>query len=127
MKLKEETKPIDDKSNNQSKATIIFNEFINKRKELMSELYDSIDYNNLKFEYVGPTKDASFYEYKDSRELFNMIKNSQIKLSDANNKQNNFLKKLSEVKMGNKTIDQSETISNLEKFYKSREEVIKFF
>ena len=127
MKLKEETKPIDDKSNNQSKATIIFNEFINKRKELMSELYDSIDYNNLKFEYVGPTKDASFYEYKDSRELFNMIKNSQIKLSDANNKQNNFLKKLSEVKMGNKTIDQSETISNLEKFYKFREEVIKFF
>ena len=93
----------------------------------MSELYDSVDYNNLKFEYVGPTKDASFYEYKDSRELFNMIKNSQIKLSDANNKQNNFLKKLSEVKMGNKTIDQSETISNLEKFYKSREEVIKFF
>ena len=26
------------------------------RKELMSELYDSVDYNNLKFEYVGPTK-----------------------------------------------------------------------
>ena len=28
-------------------------------KELMSELYDSVDYNNLKFEYVGPTKDVS--------------------------------------------------------------------
>ena len=105
MKLKEETKPIDDKSNNQSKATIIFNEFINKRKELMSELYDSIDYNNLKFEYVGPTKDASFYEYKDSKELFNMIKNSQIKFSRTKNKKNNFLKKLNEVKMGNKTIE----------------------
>ena len=26
------------------------------RKELTSELYDSVDYNNLKFEYVGPTK-----------------------------------------------------------------------
>ena len=26
-------KPIEDKSNNQSKATIIFNELINKRKE----------------------------------------------------------------------------------------------
>ena len=64
MKLKEETKPIDDKSNNQSKATIIFNEFINKRKELMSELYDSIDYNNLKFEYVGPTKDEFLWVYE---------------------------------------------------------------
>ena len=73
----------EDKSNNQSKATIIFNELINKRKELMSELYDSVDYNNLKFEYVGPTNDVSFYEYKDSKELFNMIKNSQIKFSEA--------------------------------------------
>ena len=53
MKLKEETKPTEDKSNNQSRATIIFNELINKRKELINELYDSVDYNNLKFEYVG--------------------------------------------------------------------------
>ena len=75
-KLKEETKPIEDKSNNQSKATIIFNELINKRKELMSELYDSVVYNNLKSEYVGPTKGVSFYEYKDSKELLDMIKNS---------------------------------------------------
>ena len=44
-----------------------------------------------------------------------MIKNSQIKFSDAKNKQNNFLKKLNEVKMGKKTIEQRETISNLEK------------
>ena len=93
----------------------------------MSELYDSVDYNNLKFEYVGPTKDVSFYEYMDSKELFNAIKNNQIKFSEVKNKQNNFLKKLNEVKMGNKTIEQRETISNLEKFYKSREEVINFF
>ena len=59
LKPKEQTKPIEDKSNNQSKATIIFNELINKRKELMSELYDSVDYNNLNFEHVGPTKDVS--------------------------------------------------------------------
>ena len=106
LKPKEETKPIEDKFNNQSRAKIIFNERINKRKELMSELYDSVDYNNLNFEYVGPTKDVSFYEYKDSKELFNMIKNSQIKFSEAKNKQNNFLKKLNEVKMDKKTIEQ---------------------
>ena len=35
-----------------------------------------------------------------------MIKNSQIKFSEEKNKQNNFLKKLNEVKMGNKTIEQ---------------------
>ena len=44
----------------------------------MSGLHVSVDYNNLKFEYVGPTKDVNFYEYRDSKELFNIIKNSQI-------------------------------------------------
>ena len=60
MKPKEQTKPIEDKSNNQSIASIMFSDLINKRKKIMSELYDSVDYNNLRFEYVGPTKDVSF-------------------------------------------------------------------
>ena len=33
LKPKEQTKPVKDKSNNQSKATIIFNALINKRKK----------------------------------------------------------------------------------------------
>ena len=33
----------------------------------MSELYDSADYKKLTFEYVGSTKDVSFYEYMDSK------------------------------------------------------------
>ena len=41
LKPKEQKNPIEDKSNNQSKATDIFNEQINKRKELLTELYDS--------------------------------------------------------------------------------------
>ena len=106
LKPKEETKPIEDKSNNQSKATIIFNELINERKKIMSKLYDSVDYNNLKFEYVGPTKDVSFYEYKDSKDLFNAIKNFQIKFSEAKNKQDEFLNKLNNIKIGKKTIEQ---------------------
>ena len=85
LKAKEQTKPIEDKSNNQSKGTIIFNDPINKRKQIMSKLHDSADYNNLKFEYLGPTKDVSFYEYMDSKELFNAIKNNQIKFSEVKN------------------------------------------
>ena len=119
FKLKEQTKPTDDKSNNQSKATIIFHDLINKRKKIMSELHDSVDYNNLKFKYVGPTKDVSFYEYMDSKELFNAIKNNQIKFSEVKNKQNEFLNKLSNIKIGKKTIEQKETINNLKKFYNS--------
>ena len=37
----------------------------------MSKLHDSVDCNNLKFEYIASTKDKSFYKYKDSKELFN--------------------------------------------------------
>ena len=68
----------------------------------MSKLYDSVDYNNLKFEYVGSTKDVRFYEYKDSKEFFNAIKNNQIKISEVKNKQNEFLNKLSNIKIGKK-------------------------
>ena len=102
LKPKEETKPIEDKSNNQSKATIIFNDLISKRKKIMSELYDSIDYNNLQFEYIGATKDVSFYEHKDSKERFNAIRNNQIKFSEVRNKQKEFLNKLSNIKTGKK-------------------------
>ena len=49
----------------------------------MNELYDNVDYDNIKFEYIGPTKDASFYEYRNSKELLNAIKNNQIKFDDT--------------------------------------------
>ena len=62
-----------------------------------------------------------------SKELFNVIKNIQIRFSEIKNKQNNFLKNLNEVKIGKKTYEQKEVIDNLNKFYNSREEVINFF
>ena len=62
----------------------------------------------------------------NSKKLFNAIKNNQIKFSEAKNKQNEFLNKLSNIKIGKKTLEQKEVINNLEKFYNSREEVINF-
>ena len=56
----------------------------------------------------------------DSKQLFNAIKNNQIKFSEVNNK-------LSDIKIGKKTAEQREVIDNLNKFYNSREEVINFF
>ena len=52
-------------------------------KERIKKLYDIVDYNNLKFEYIGTTKDVSFYEYKNSKELFTAIKANQINFDDA--------------------------------------------
>ena len=98
-------KAIDDKSEEKDslpRSTIIFNDLISKRKKIMSELYDSIDYNNLQFEYIGATKDVSFYEHKDSKERFNAIRNNQIKFGEVKNKQKEFLNKLSNIKTGKK-------------------------
>ena len=44
----------------------------------------------------------SFYEYMDSRELSDKIKNSQIGFDNALKTQNEFLNKLSEIKIGKK-------------------------
>ena len=85
MKPKE-IKPIEVTSNNQSRAAIIFNDLFNKIKELMNKIYDSVDYNNLKFEYVSRAKDVIFYEYMDSKELFNAVRDNKIGFSEAKNK-----------------------------------------
>ena len=83
----------------------------------MSKLYDSVDYSNLKFEYLGLTKDVSFYEYKDSKELFNAIENNQIKFSEVKNKQNEFLNKLNNIKIGKKKLlNKKKRLINLKNF-----------
>ena len=105
-------KAIEGEYNNQSRASVMSNNLITERKNIMSELYDSADSNNLKFEYVDPTKDVSFYEYMHSKELFDKIRNIQIKFSEAKNKQNEFLNKLSTIKIGKKTTRQKEVINN---------------
>ena len=112
LKPKEQTEASEGKSNNQSKTKIIFNDLISKRKRIMNEFYESVDYNNLKFEHEGPTKDVSFYEYIDSREIFDKIKNNQVRFDDALKRQKEFLKVLSEIKMGKKTTEQKEMINN---------------
>ena len=61
----------------------------------------------------------------DCKELFNSIKVNQIKFDETIKKQNEFLNKLSIIKIGKKTNNQKEVI-NIKLFYISREEVINF-
>ena len=63
----------------------------------------------------------------DSKDLFNKIKNNHIKFIDVKNKQNEFLNILTNIIICKKTAEQKEVINNLNKFYNSREEVIRFF
>ena len=81
LKPKEQTEAIESKCNNQSKTKTMFNDLRSIKKSIMNKLYQSVDYNNLKFDYVGSTKDVSFYEYMDSKKHFNKIKKKERKSS----------------------------------------------
>ena len=63
----------------------------------------------------------------DRKKLFDQLKNGQVKYDDVLKRQEEYLKKLNEVKIGRKTDDQNEMINNLEKFYHSREKACNFF
>ena len=127
MKPKEQTKAINGEfNNNQLKAARIFKDLVNERKSIMNKLYKNVDYNNLKFEYVGNTKSISFYKYTDSKELFNKIEKNLINYNDALEKQKLFMKELNNAKIGGKNDEQIKIINNIENFYKSREEVFNF-
>ena len=103
LKTKEQIKAIEGKFNNQSRAAIIFNDLISKRKSIMNDLYEIVDKNKLKFEYIGNTKDVSFYEYMDSKELFDKIKNKQLKFDDTTKKREKLLNKINKVKVSRKS------------------------
>ena len=90
----------------------------------MNELHEITDKSKLYFEYAGPTKNVNFYEHYDSKELSSEIKNNRLRLDEAVKNQKELLKKINEVKMSTKTLEQEEVINNLDKFYNSREEVI---
>ena len=72
----------------------------------MNELYESVDMNNIYFKCVGNTKDVNAYEYMDSKELFNKMKNNQLKFNDEKKKQKELLNKINEVKISRKTHEQ---------------------
>ena len=63
----------------------------------------------------------------DSKEIFNVIRDKKIGFSEAKNKQNDFLNKLTNITIGRKTQEQEKIINNLQRFYISKQEVINFF
>ena len=90
LKPKEKTRPVEDKLNNRSRTTIIFNDLINKRKELMNKLYDSVDYNSLKFGRKTLEKEKIIDNlerfYISREEVINFFRDLTEMLSDANYK-----------------------------------------
>ena len=75
---------------------------------------------------MGNNDDVGFYKYRDSKELFNAIKNDQIGFDEPIKKQNEFLNKLSNIKICKKNQQKKGWINNITRFYNSREKAINF-
>ena len=91
--------------NNQSKASKIFNNLIEKRRKILNKLHEDVDMNKSYFKYEGSTKDVNFNELNYSKQIFNGMKNQLIKLDDGLKKQKESLKKINEVKIGKKLLN----------------------
>ena len=71
----------------------------------MKESHDKVDYKNLNFKYVDPkNNEVGFHEYGNFKELVSEIKSNQINFDDALKRQNEFLNKLSNIKIGKKKL-----------------------
>ena len=70
----------------------------------MIELHDAAEFNNLIYHYKGPAKDVDFSNCNDAKSIFNMIKNKDIRLINAEENQPERNTKLNNIKLGDKKI-----------------------
>ena len=82
----------------------------------MDELYDNVNYKNLKLEYSTLDKNISFYKNMNSKELFNKIKSNQISYDEALKERKLFLKELNEAKIRGKNNEQKKKLIILKIF-----------
>ena len=109
-----------------SKEREIFKYIYNKRLNKIEELNNKIDCNNLEYAIYSRKEIITFSELEDPLTLLNEIKNGEITLEEAKNYQKNYLDYLKTIRKGNKSVEQRETLANLNMFYNAREEAIKF-
>ena len=106
-----------------SKEREIFKDISNKRLNKIEELNNKIDYY-----YVILSKDMedSFSIEKDPISLLKAIKDGEISLKEARDRQKNYLQYLNIIRKGHKNSVQKITLSNIENHFNAREKAIKF-
>ena len=73
------------------------------------------------------TADAKFDKFDNALGIINKIRDDKTHLPDVKNNQQKFKSYLGEIKKGNKSKDQKNTLFNIEMLYKARNEAIKFY
>ena len=110
-----------------SKEREIFKDISNKNLNKIEEMNNEIDYDDLYY-YVILSKDLeyNFPIEKDPISLLKAIKEGEISLKEARDRQRNYLHYLNIIRKGYKNSVQKKTLSNIENHFNAREKAIKF-
>ena len=87
---------------------------------------NEIDYDDLDYVILKKNMEYNFSIEKDPISLLNDIKDGEISLKEAMNRQKNYLNYLNIIRKGNKNSVQKTTLSNIENHFNARESAIKF-
>ena len=109
-----------------SREREIFKNIYNKRLDKIEELSKKVDYNNLKYTVISSGEEFEFDKSEDPLVLLNDIKKGKISLEEAKNLQQDYDKYLKEIRKGNKSAEQSQTLANINVLLNARNNAIKF-
>ena len=109
-----------------SKEREIFKDISNKRLNKIEELNNKINYDGLYYVVLSKDMEYNFSIEKDPINLLKAIKDGEISLKEARDRQRNYLQYLNIIRKGHKNSVQKRTLSNIENHFNAREKAIKF-
>ena len=109
-----------------SREREIFKDIYNKRLDKIEEMNNEIDYDDLDYVVLSKDMEYNFSIEKDPISFLNAIKEGEISLEEAKNRQKNYLYYLNIIRKGYKNSVQRKTLSNIENHFNARNSAIKF-
>ena len=103
-----------------SKEREIFKDIYNKRLDKIEEKNNEIDYDDLDV-VLRSNMEYNFSMEKDPLSFLNAIKEGEMSLEEAKNRQKNYLYYLNIIRKGHKRPTQNKTLSNIENYFNARE------
>ena len=109
-----------------SKEREIFKDISNKELNKIEEINNKIDYEDLDYVILSKDMEYNFSIEKDPISLLKAIKDGEISLKEARDRQRNYKHYLNIIRKGYKNSVQKKTLSNIENHFNAREKAIEF-
>ena len=109
-----------------SKVREFFKDIYNKRLDKIEEMNNKIDYDDLDYVVLRSNMEYNFSMEKDPLSFPNAIKEGEMSLEEAKNRQKKYLYYLNIIRKGYKSHTQEKTLSNIGNYFNARESAIKF-